>query len=64
MIDVVTIAGSPATPSRCAAALETARELLERRGLTTADDDDSRRPHTCAAGTSMTRPSRCSVTST
>src|SRR5215211_6230115 len=36
MIDVVTIAGSPATPSRCAAALETARELLERRGLTTA----------------------------
>src|SRR5215207_10742476 len=37
MIDVVTIAGSPATPSRCAAALETARELLERRGLTTAD---------------------------
>jgi FMN reductase len=37
MIDVVTIAGSPATPSRCAAALSTARELLERRGLTTAD---------------------------
>src|SRR5215203_900859 len=36
MIDVVTIAGSPATPSRCAAALGTARELLERRGLTTA----------------------------
>lgn len=36
MIDVVTIAGSPAAPSRCAAALETARELLERRGLATA----------------------------
>jgi FMN reductase len=36
MIDVVTIAGSPATPSRCAAALATARELLERRGLATA----------------------------
>ncbi len=36
MIDVVTIAGSPATPSRCAAALATARDLLERRGLTTA----------------------------
>jgi FMN reductase len=36
MIDVVTIAGSPATPSRCAAALDTARELLERRGLSTA----------------------------
>ena len=36
MIDVVTIAGSPAAPSRCAAALETARNLLERRGLTTA----------------------------
>jgi FMN reductase len=36
MIDVVTIAGSPATPSRCAAALGTARELLERRGLSTA----------------------------
>ncbi len=35
MIDVVTIAGSPSTPSRCAAALTTARELLERRGLTT-----------------------------
>ena len=36
MIDVVTIAGSPATPSRCAAALDTARELLEQRGLSTA----------------------------
>src|SRR3712207_3171643 len=36
MLDVVTIAGSPATPSRCAAALDTARELLERRGLSTA----------------------------
>jgi FMN reductase len=36
MIDVVTIAGSPATPSRCAAALDTARELLERHGLSTA----------------------------
>ena len=36
MVDVVTIAGSPATPSRCAAALETASDLLERRGLSTA----------------------------
>lgn len=36
MIDVVTIAGSPALPSRCAAALDTARALLERRGLSTA----------------------------
>lgn len=36
MIDVVTIAGSPAAPSRCAAALDTARGLLERRGLSTA----------------------------
>lgn len=36
MLDVVTIAGSPAAPSRCAAALDTARVLLERRGLSTA----------------------------
>ena len=36
MLDVVTIAGSPASPSRCAAALDTARALLERRGLSTA----------------------------
>ena len=36
MLDVVTIAGSPAAPSRCAAALDAAREVLERRGLTTA----------------------------
>ncbi len=36
MLDVVTIAGSPASPSRCAAALDTARALLDRRGLTTA----------------------------
>lgn len=36
MLDVVTIAGSPSSPSRCAAALETARDLLERRGLSTA----------------------------
>ena len=35
MLDVVTIAGSPAAPSRCAAALDAAREVLERRGLTT-----------------------------
>lgn len=36
MLDVVTIAGSPALPSRCATALDTARDLLERRGLQTA----------------------------
>ncbi len=36
MLDVVTIGGSPAIPSRCAAALDTARELLEHRGLSTA----------------------------
>jgi FMN reductase len=36
MLDVVTIAGSPATPSRCVAALDTARALLECHGLTTA----------------------------
>ena len=36
MLDVVTIAGSPAAPSRCAAALDAARDVLERRGLTTA----------------------------
>jgi FMN reductase len=36
MLDVLTIAGSPAKPSRCAAALDTARDLLERRGLSTA----------------------------
>jgi FMN reductase len=36
MLDVVTIAGSPASPSRCAAALATTRDLLERRGLSTA----------------------------
>ena len=36
MLDLVTIAGSPASPSRCVAALDTARALLERRGLTTA----------------------------
>jgi FMN reductase len=36
MLDVVTIAGSPAAPSRCATALETARDLLQRRGLSTA----------------------------
>lgn len=36
MLDVVTIAGSPAAPSRCAAALDTSRDLLERRGLHTA----------------------------
>ena len=36
MLDVVTIAGSPAAPSRCAAALDAAREVLERRGLSTA----------------------------
>ncbi len=36
MLDVVTIAGSPASPSRCAAALATSRDLLERRGLHTA----------------------------
>ena len=35
MFDVVTIAGSPALPSRCAAALDTARAQLERRGLST-----------------------------
>jgi FMN reductase len=36
MVDVVTIAGSPAIPSRCAAALDTERAALERRGLSTA----------------------------
>jgi FMN reductase len=36
MLDVVTIAGSPASPSRCAAALDTARALLQQRGLSTA----------------------------
>lgn len=36
MLDVVTIAGSPASPSRCVAALDTARARLERRGLSTA----------------------------
>ena len=36
MIDVVTIAGSPAFPSRCATALESARTQLESRGLRTA----------------------------
>lgn len=36
MLDVVTIAGSPASPSRCAAALATARDLLADHGLSTA----------------------------
>lgn len=36
MLDVVTIAGSPAAPSRCAAAVDAARSVLERRGLATA----------------------------
>lgn len=36
MLDVVTIAGSPASPSRCAAALDATRDLLDRRGLHTA----------------------------
>lgn len=36
MIDVVTITGSPAAPSRCATALDTSRDLLSRRGLSTA----------------------------
>lgn len=36
MLDVVTIAGSPAAPSRSAAVLEQARDSLRGRGLTTA----------------------------
>jgi FMN reductase len=36
MLDVVTIAGSPAAPSRCEAALAWARQDLARRGLRTA----------------------------
>jgi FMN reductase len=36
MVDVVTIAGSPAFPSRCATALDTTRERIEIRGLSTA----------------------------
>lgn len=36
MLDVVTIAGSPASTSRCATALDTARAQLEQRGLRTA----------------------------
>jgi FMN reductase len=35
MVDVVTIAGSPAAPSRCAAVLDRTREQLSHRGLTT-----------------------------
>jgi FMN reductase len=36
MLDVVTIAGSPAAPSRCEATLAWTRQELERRGLRTA----------------------------
>src|SRR5262245_13605865 len=36
MLDILTIAGSPAAPSRCATALDTARDLLARRGLSSA----------------------------
>ena len=36
MLDVVTIAGSPAAPSRCAAVLDRARDRLGERGWETA----------------------------